>query len=721
MSNRNDRKYMISSGDISIELSSDGEITSVTLKDKKIKRNLFGNTNLAGCGFQGKIVSKRLRVGGVEFTKNLVDKRNCRQCTLTERFIPAKDSLRWEVEIWGQGEAWSTPIKTQLNYPHVENAKFWTAWADARHGKIARMSNTEQIAQGILPVVADDSNWSDPLIPVPFSNMKLWYGAPYYEYNNPRIGYCPFQTDVFCIPIATVVEEKEDIGLSLVLSLEDNLLDMTLETSEEGKIVFSRLFHRISSKKPVCFSMDLVKHKSDWRGGLGWMSQHYSAFFNPPNPKTYEIAGTGAYSRYEGDFDVTKMKRMSFGVNWKASFDFPYMGMFLPPVEDNKKWTSFGGRKTSIARMRLYSHKMGKMGFHVLNYFNVAEYGTDVKYPAPPRKTRKEADLWQNCNDFLYAKLADAILYVAKDAESVDTIYGRLSPNKPYYSWENSIVLDPGEPVWQEFLLDQAKRHICKIPDSAGICIDRMDWLRLYNDRRDDGISWFGDKPARSLLMSWQEIMNKIGPLMHKAGKVIYCNNHTKRIDLLRHIDGLFDEFTYAGASMNTCALLGVYKPVLGWVRQKENFQPDPDLFFQKYLYLGIYPMVPFPGNDHSILPNKSIEKYYLDYGPLLNAMRGKKWVLLSHVIEVEDHLTKANIFEVPGGFIIPVMFGGEASSAKVTIRNLQNIIVSKIEAIHPGGEKWISVNAYRTDKSIEIDVPLQRGCAMVRIRKSKR
>ncbi|GAH82947.1 unnamed protein product, partial [marine sediment metagenome] len=146
-----------------------------------------------------------------------------------------------------------------------------------------------------------------------------------------------------------------------------------------------------------------------------------------------------------------------------------------------------------------------------------------------------------------------------------------------------------------------------------------MDWLRLHNDRRDDGISWFGDKPARSLLMSWQEIMNKIGPLMHKAGKVIYCNNHTKRIELLRHIDGLFDEFTYAGASMNTCALLGVYKPVLGWVRQKENFQPDSDLFFQKYLYLGIYPMVPFPGNDHSILPNESIEKYYLDYGPLLN------------------------------------------------------------------------------------------------------
>jgi len=719
MDNQNDRKYMISSGDISLELSMDGEITSVTLKDKKIKRNLSGSTNLAGCNPQGKIVSKKLEAGGVEFTKNLVDKRNCRQCTLIERFIPAEDSLRWEVEIWGQGETWSTPIETQLNYPHTESAKFWTAWADARHGKIALMSNTEQIAQGILPAVANGSNWnwSDPLIPVPFSNMKLWYGAPHYDYNNPRIGYCPVQTDVFCIPIATIIEEKEDIGFSLVLSLEDTLLDVTLETSEEGKIVFSRLFHRISNNKPTCFSMDLVKHKGDWRDGLGWMSQHYSTFFNPPNPKTYEIAGTGAYSIYEGDFDVTKMKRMSFRVNWKASFDFPYMGMFLPPVEDNKKWTSFGGRKTSIAQMRFYSHKMRKMGFHVLNYFNVAEFGTNVKYPAPRRKTRKESDLWQNCNDFLYTKLADAILYVPKDAKSVDTIYGRLSPNKPYYSWENSIVLDPGEPVWQEFLIDQVKRHICKIPDSAGICIDRMDWLRLYNDRRDDGVSWFGDKPTRSLLISWQDLMNKIGPLMHKADKVIYCNNHTKRIELLRQIDGLFDEFAYAGASMNTSALLGVYKPVLGWVRWKEDFQPNPDLFFQKCLYLGIYPMAPFPGNDHSILPNKSIEKYYLDYGPLLNAMRGKKWVLRPHVIEVKDHLAKANIFKVPGGFIIPVVFGGEVSRAKVIIRNLPDTIESKIEAIHPGSEKWISVNACRTDKSIEIDVPLQRGCAMVRIR----
>ena len=45
---------------------------------------------------------------------------------------------------------------------------------------------------------------------------------------------------------------------------------------------------------------------------------------------------------------------MAFTVNWKASFDFPFMGMFLPPVgSDSEEWTDFKGQKTSIADARL--------------------------------------------------------------------------------------------------------------------------------------------------------------------------------------------------------------------------------------------------------------------------------------------------------------------------------------------------------------------------------
>ena len=46
------------------------------------------------------------------------------------------------------------------------------------------------------------------------------------------------------------------------------------------------------------------------------------------------------------------------------------------------------------------------------------------------------------------------------------------------WSW-GCIILDCGEPSYQNFMLDQAKKLIENIPDSSGMCIDRLDPVRL--------------------------------------------------------------------------------------------------------------------------------------------------------------------------------------------------------------------------------------------------
>jgi len=115
--------------------------------------------------------------------------------------------------------------------------------------------------------------------------------------------------------------------------------------------------------------------------------------------------------------------------------------------------------------------------------------------------------------------------------------------------------MDPGEPVYRDFLLEQARRHIEALPDAGGISIDRLDWLRMYNEHRDDGESWFAGGPARSLLTSWRALLIPLGEMIHRAGKVIFVNNHVKRIDLLDGVDGIFDEFGRYGAALNTTAL----------------------------------------------------------------------------------------------------------------------------------------------------------------------
>ena len=78
-------------------------------------------------------------------------------------------------------------------------------------------------------------------------------------------------------------------------------------------------------------------------------------------------------------------------------------------------------------------------------------------------------------------------------------------------------------------------------------------------------MTWY-DGPARSLVWSWNDFLEKLGPLEHGAGQVIFVNNLVSRIDILRQVDGLFSELAHWGGNLNATALLGVSKPAIAWV-----------------------------------------------------------------------------------------------------------------------------------------------------------
>jgi hypothetical protein len=576
------------------------------------------------------------------------------------------------------------------------------------------------------------AEWADPLVLKAFRDRSFWYGAVTYDYSQTTNFYMPIFGDVFGIPLATVVEEENDVGMSLALSPDDVLLDMTMQTTASGGVKFSRLFRRISEQSPVDYSMDLTAHEPHWRGGLRWMTERYPEYFHPPLASAGELGGTGAYSSYEGDLDAEKLKRMAFTVNWKASFDYPYQGMWMPPVPDGEKWTRlkpwsddprfYIGHSTSVPQMAEYSRKMRQAGLYVLNYYDFAEFGTHMLYPAPPfRRSPSDPDFWKDPNDFLYGNFADAIVFHSEKVSPKIQLQaedsGAPGPVQVGWPWAD-FILDWGEPSWQNFLLDQAKKLIQKIPDSSGMCIDRLDFVRLYNFRRDDGVTWY-DGPARSLITSWKDLAEKLGPLLHDAGQALFVNNHLKRIDILKQVDGLFDEHGDYGPSKNLSALTGLFKPTIEWVQDAAKFKPDPDTFMQRFLYLGTFPMAPFPQNDHSILPSAAGEKIYTDYGSMFTAMRGRKWVLLPQVIRIDQGDAKANLFKVPNGYVIPVTFGGSAASSSLTLRGLPEIVAGKklkCEVIHPGENDWKECAFRQKESAIALKVPLSRGCAMVRL-----
>lgn len=707
--------YSVKASGIKVALDANGEMTACVVGKQRLVWPLHTATRLAGCRTEGKTIVKDSG-GGWEFVRRLVDDSG-HGCTLTERFLPTASSIRWEVEIVGAGKPWSTTIETALQ-TMPRDVSFWAPWGDPRGTGVAALKNEAQIANAIAPSRSGlRPDWTDPLVAQPLCDGTWWYGAPYFRYDSPRIAFCPFQGDLLCIPMASLLRESDDTGLSLVLSPEDPLLDLTLRTTSSGELVFNRLFLRISNKSPVRFAADLAPHESDWRGGLRWITRRYRQYFDPPNPVADDLAGTGAYATQDAPFDVAKMKRMAFRTNWNATFDFPYLGMYLPPVGAAERWTRFSGGTTSIPAMRDYAKRMRADGFHVLSYFNVADFGTKVQYPAPPRRATDDRDLWKDCNDFIYGKLAAAILRVpARVAPEKLRFYPRTQIGGPYFTWRDGIVLDCGERVFREFLLDQAQRLIQELPDADGICIDRLDWLRMYNEDRDDGQSWFEGKPVRALLNSWRGLMDQLGPLMHGAGKVVFVNNHVKRVDVLRQVDGIFDEFTYAGSPLNTTALLCLRKPALGWTASARHIAPDPDQFFQRHLHMGVYPMAPFPGNDHALRPSPEVDRHYLDYGPLLDAMRGKKWVLEPHCAATTTPGVKVNLFRVPGGYVLPVTFGDKYKSAVVRVRNVSGLEKARCDALHPAVATPQPVAAIFKNGVLEIHAILHRGCAVIRI-----
>ena len=734
--------YVLHSSGLTLELSQDGKIVGAVLGMKKTKWNILGETALAGCRVEGKVESSRDKDGAVRFTKRLLcdSGGKQREIHLVERFAPTPDSIRWEIEIEGQGDSWSTAIETRLQFPKSNTRKFWTTWGDTRPD------------EDVEPAWVSDLSWQDPFVPTDFPNRKFWYGAAYYRPERPRLGVPEPFRDVFCIPLATVIDPKRDIGLTLALSPEDVTIEMTLETSASGDLKFSRLFRRISEGKPVRFAMDFLSHEGDWRGGMRWMTTRYPQYFNPPLESAHRLGGTAAYASYEGPLDVAKFKRMAFTVNWKASFDFPYQGVFIPPVADDEPWPRGYpksesppidlGPTASIPQMAGYSRRMREMGFDVLNYFNAAEFGKNIVYPPAPRKAQSDAALWKDPNDLLHAKFADSLIY--RPENEVPTPGGPQQSDPYCRAAYGNVVLDWGEPSWQDFLLDQARKLTQKVPDSAGLCFDRLDWMRLYNYRRDDGVTWYNG-PARSLYASWNDFMGKLDPIEHEAGQAIFVNPIIARLDILRHVDGLFSELAHYGGNLNTTAMLGVSKPAIAWVfgeytlKQlaeqraaagkgsetfwvfgKDNPNPEADAFLQKYVYLGLFPMAPFPQSDHAIMPSPIADRFYLDYGPMFEAMRGRKWILLPHAVSVAGDSAKVNLFQVPGGYLVPVTLAGTTPSAVVTVRGIPEISAGKklrCELIYPGETAWSPGEFSTHGNVIRMKVALRRGCALVRLR----
>lgn len=672
------------SGNLELKLTDAGVIKKVGLGTGgtiQLEKTSSGRFLLSGAT-ETSMTQEDLAGGGLKFIRLMTHPQGG-QVTVTETFSKGKDddSIAWDLEIQGSGAAWTTSMQHLLQLQVASNdLKFWSAW-----------TRTD------LPLF---NGYRNPLSPMNFQTLHLKYGGG---------GVAASENTGCSVPIATWLDSQNDVALSLIQAPDDFTQDMTLHSDAAGTVNFDRTKLRISDANTVKMHMQLVAHPADWRAGLGFMTKHWPEAFDPPNPEAHNVGGGGTYADYRGEditpANVEKYKNMGFTMNWSAAFPWPYIGMSLPPVQsDTETWMSIGGteasghvivaRPESVQSLNSHAQKFRSYGFHHLEYFTVTEAGNFVASSAPARQEQDDADLWKNANDFIYYQIPNANMGIS--------------------SWLQSRVTDSGDPAWQASILRQAKDMAGKLTSCSGICIDRLDHLARFHSGGDDGVTWTG-APSRSLIWSWHDTMGKLMPIMTNANKVVFVNSHImRRVDVLRRSDGFYSEQRHTGIH-NLLAFAGVRKPVVIWD------SPQNDAQFQESLYLGIYPTVPFPKANHTTLPNAALEQKFLDYGAMFNAMRGKKWVLQPHVVKVTGNNALANVFEVKGGFVVPIMFGGSANSATVELNNLPIETLHSVEVLQPGVATPVALTATQNGDIITLtDVPLVRGCAMVKITADK-
>jgi hypothetical protein len=212
--------------------------------------------------------------------------------------------------------------------------------------------------------------------------------------------------------------------------------------------------------------------------------------------------------------------------------------------------------------------------------------------------------------------------------------------------------------------------------------------------------------------------MDKIGPLMINSEKAIFVNAIVKRLEVMKYVDGFFCENDDENGGMNGISVLGINKPTVIWC-----YRPIPkekvDNYFQRKLHLGLYSMCPYPDNDHSVLWEPAEGRQpWVDYGMMMAAMKGKRWVLEPHCINVVGGEAQGNLFEVEGGWVAPITLG-KSENVKVQIKNtLFKSGKFKVEVLHPGVKTPLVIQSKVRKEVIEMNVPLVRGCAMIRISK---
>ena len=394
--------------------------------------------------------------------------------------------------------------------------------------------------------------------------------------------------------------------------------------------------------------------------------------------------GLGLYTCANSeDMNLTEVVEL-YGAttNWDAHFYWPYIGMFLPPIEPpNANWKSNTGPQEEPNCGAHFSHGatvnaavIGKElaaaaanGIKTLQYFNLIEYGQNFDCAhIPASQVPPPANDWQNATVFLANHMRDA-----------------LWPGCPGTGWQGGIDLDPASPSYHAFLVSQAQHFIDTLQNHFyGIAVDRLDHLKMWNNpcpaAFDDGLAWCG-APCYPLMNAWNRVMGALSDVIHTnaSGRLITANYMIPgRVDALQHVDGVFSEdfYNHIAQLLNAGLSTTGKPPNIIWTYSADevlSYKPTSDAYMAQHVLMKAFPFAPALGNDHSIQPvaDQACHWLYASCASIFRAVRGGCWWLAPEPVVTTPVLRYySNAFTRGGGCTAPGVNGGNGPVQEVLV-----------------------------------------------------
>ena len=436
----------------------------------------------------------------------------------------------------------------------------------------------------------------------------------------------------YVLPLVSVMDPESDSALTIALPADANIPHFQVAWSD-ARVLALRLGHRgVGGGRPTTLRLLFYVHPADYRSALEAYSEDFPAYFHPPLPRgPYE--GTFWYHHILDHPDFEEMARQHVRYIW-TSFWFTHMGEFLPEA---KEWYPYSysrwwklKRKMSDDTINSFIQKMHGRGIGSYAYFNVTEFGG----AGGERGDTADADR------VLEERLSPALV---RDAE------GHIIP-----TWEGSKVVNPGRNYpYRPVLMEQARRHLERLPELDGFAVDRLDWTSAFDYGHDDGLSMDGDRPMENLAVPVADALAELCRLAHEAGKRVLINQFW-RVEVVRDADGYCHENDYLPA----LAYLAPFRPASAW-QMRQEYTGDLLPFeaqMKRRLHWALFPQFiahEFPVSQQP--PNPRAADFMELFAPLFEPLMGKEQVLLPHCVAVSGP-NEANLFRNGRGhYAVPV------------------------------------------------------------------